>query len=469
MRCREKLVHTAKLFRSLNSDCDVKWRSANSKYKDASFASCFGAAKKFVTSFIFHSDANTSSKLFLLSLQPAFSLTMLRVDAVPNTHEVNSQSEPHDIILETLVVVSARVRFRSIVNNNGDRKFQNADIDEVSDTVRKIQENSTSREKYDLLGVSKNASVDTIRRAYYMKAKNCHPDRNPGDKTATEKFQILRDAYELLSNEKSRREYDSGVSERFAMFERDIPDPQHVFDILFGVSRCKFLVGDPSPLTSFIRDDEETTKEAMKRIQDKRVKDLHKGLKKLMQPWIDGENEAFTEWACSKAECLADVSFGSELLCVIGKMYKSKAAIRLNKGKMLGIPSTLYSCNHVSMRMWAFMCMFGAALDTRRVYLQNIRRFKKVHKCKNVLNDSIAHRNSLRLVDSGIHFLWKFIVCDVQDTLDCVLDEFLQVAHFSGGKNVDLSLIEKRARGLRTFGDILLKAGQHIKKAARQK
>ncbi|HET8855014.1 MAG TPA: DnaJ domain-containing protein, partial [Salinimicrobium sp.] len=61
---------------------------------------------------------------------------------------------------------------------------------------------------YDILGVSKNASVAEIKKAYRKKAIEFHPDKNPGDAKAEEMFKKAAEAYEVLSNEEKRAQYD---------------------------------------------------------------------------------------------------------------------------------------------------------------------------------------------------------------------------------------------------------------------
>ena len=64
------------------------------------------------------------------------------------------------------------------------------------------------RDYYEVLGVSKNASVDEIKKAYRALAKKYHPDLNPGDKTAEEKFKEINEAYEVLSDSDKKAKYD---------------------------------------------------------------------------------------------------------------------------------------------------------------------------------------------------------------------------------------------------------------------
>ncbi|MBN8781586.1 MAG: molecular chaperone DnaJ [Sphingobacteriales bacterium SCN 48-20] len=66
----------------------------------------------------------------------------------------------------------------------------------------------SKRDYYEVLGVAKSASADEIKKAYRKVAMQYHPDRNPGDKAAEEKFKEAAEAYEILSDADKRAQYD---------------------------------------------------------------------------------------------------------------------------------------------------------------------------------------------------------------------------------------------------------------------
>ena len=75
------------------------------------------------------------------------------------------------------------------------------------------------RDYYEVLGVEKNASEAEIKKAYRKLAMKYHPDQNPGDKTAEEKFKEVNEAYEVLSDADKKARYDqygfAGVDPNF--------------------------------------------------------------------------------------------------------------------------------------------------------------------------------------------------------------------------------------------------------------
>ena len=68
-----------------------------------------------------------------------------------------------------------------------------------------------TKDLYKVLGLSRGTSQEDIRKAHRMLVRQYHPDANPEDPRAEERFKEIQRAYEVLSNEKKRREYDEGL------------------------------------------------------------------------------------------------------------------------------------------------------------------------------------------------------------------------------------------------------------------
>jgi len=101
------------------------------------------------------------------------------------------------------------------------------------------------RDYYEVLGVSRDASQDEIKASYRKLALKFHPDRNPGDKTAEEKFKEAAEAYEVLSDPDKRRRYDqfgfNGLgSQDFADFHNIHDIFRHFGDIFGGMGGSIF-------------------------------------------------------------------------------------------------------------------------------------------------------------------------------------------------------------------------------------
>ncbi len=115
----------------------------------------------------------------------------------------------------------------------------------------------SKRDYYDVLGVSKSATADEIKKAYRKLAIKYHPDKNPNDKTAEEKFKEGAEAYEVLSNPEKKQRYDQfghagmggaagggygggmNMEDIFSQFGDIFGSSGHSFDSFFGGSQSR--------------------------------------------------------------------------------------------------------------------------------------------------------------------------------------------------------------------------------------
>lgn len=109
------------------------------------------------------------------------------------------------------------------------------------------------KDYYEILGVSKNASTEEIKKAYKRLARKYHPDLNPNDKKAEEKFKEISEAYAILSDPEKRKKYD-----QFGKFDFSEKEPYQgtytyqTFDTPFDFSSIFEGVFDPEEIFSSV-------------------------------------------------------------------------------------------------------------------------------------------------------------------------------------------------------------------------
>lgn len=104
-----------------------------------------------------------------------------------------------------------------------------------------MRESDEEKDYYEILGVSKDASLKEIKSAYRKLAKLYHPDLFPNDREKEEKFRLIKTAYEVLSNEEKRKAYDQ-------FGKPDTADGREFFENIFVTStearKCEDILQD---------------------------------------------------------------------------------------------------------------------------------------------------------------------------------------------------------------------------------
>ncbi|KAG2438479.1 hypothetical protein HXX76_005032 [Chlamydomonas incerta] len=197
---------------------------------------------------------------------------------------------------------------------------------------------------YAILGVEHNATPDQIKKQYYILARKFHPDKNPSDETAHEKFQKLGEAYQVLGNEELRARYDSHGA---AGLDVNFMEGGAFFNMLFGSDQFEHLVGELF-IACAARSGGQVASAEMAREQGMRVSRLCVNLKTILKRYVEGDEEGFVIAMRAEAERLVKASFGETMLHTVGKVYDMHADIAT--GGFFGGMAAKWRSQHENMR-----------------------------------------------------------------------------------------------------------------------
>ena len=188
--------------------------------------------------------------------------------------------------------------------------------------------NVASTEFYDVLDVPPDASAARIKKSYYKKALQCHPDKHPGDADAAAKFQKIGAAYQVLSNPQARARYDASGD------AGEVPalDSTTLFAVVFGSAKFEDFVGELqlAQLAQEEQDDTDVPDEERAYLQRKREVDCAAKVVDLLEPYASGrlDEAAFEVSLKPLAQDLASNAFGAALLDVVGYAYEMAGGAR---------------------------------------------------------------------------------------------------------------------------------------------
>jgi len=203
-------------------------------------------------------------------------------------------------------------------------------------------------EYYDILGVRPDATASEIKKAYYLKAKQNHPDRHSDDPEAHSKFQKIGQAYQVLSDESLRASYDSQGKEGVDSAPK--MDSATLYAMIFGSEKFIPLIGElkvTSQMQAMIE-----TKGDLRNVnskleafrQRKRETICAINLVNKLQGYVDSneDSKSFVESVQDELNELSSSPFGSTLVATIGQAYYEHAISELStvQGLAVGLSQT---------------------------------------------------------------------------------------------------------------------------------
>lgn len=179
-----------------------------------------------------------------------------------------------------------------------------------------------STEFYDVLGLHPSCSESEIKRAYYLAARKAHPDKNPDDPEASQKFQRVGEAYQVLSDAALRAKYDSRGKE--GLGEHAFVDASAFFAAIFGSDQMEGLVGRLQ-LATMATAGAELRRDETRLLQERRVGRLAIKLAAILDGFDPNDPAAFEARSRSLRDALASASYGVPMLKLIGFVYEKQA------------------------------------------------------------------------------------------------------------------------------------------------
>ena len=315
-----------------------------------------------------------------------------------------------------------------------------------------------STEYYDALEVTPAATAGEIKRAYYLLARKLHPDKNPDDPEAHQKFQRIGEAYQVLSDENLRKKYDERGKD--GLKDHAFVDPSAFFAMLFGSDQMEGLVGRLQ-LATLAAAGADLTKDERRLLQERRVGRLAVKLAAMLQGYVDAKDAAAMKTFESQMKAMADhlvtASYGDIMLHTIGFVYE-KQALEFQTDPVggmgtwadLGFRANYARMEQMGKRMQSQFNALGAGMKVISTMRSADAEAKKAGGAGGDAssNEAAMQKRQADVLNHVMEAIWNASALDIESTIRKVCDKVLH--DFAVSKEVR----GRRARGLEVLGKI---------------
>ena len=309
-------------------------------------------------------------------------------------------------------------------------------------------ESKPKRDYYEVLGVEKDATPNQITKGYYKLAKIYHPDKNPDNPEAEEKFKEVLEAYKVLSDPEKRKHYDKYGFEEYS----DADNSFAVIRTLFGAGRFDEFFS--TPLQGVDLQDEELAAEGKEEYQNtvreeyqNSIKENEEGLKKSLAARLDKMIEEGmvkdprTRAALfDEAREMSEAPGGGELLMLLGYAYEQVA--NGYRKTFLGIPGWFSRRNEQLHLISSVMSLMTTAAS-----------FAYTQKAEDMDEKAV--------LEKGLKAIWKIGKLEIDMTVRNVCRGVLE------DKEINPAQKNDRIKALKILGEIFTQVGTQAMKSSK--
>ncbi|KAJ3351273.1 3-dehydroquinate dehydratase (3-dehydroquinase), partial [Entophlyctis luteolus] len=330
---------------------------------------------------------------------------------------------------------------------------------------------------YELLGVPSTASREDIKKAYRIKALRLHPDKNPNDPKASENFQKLGAAYQVLIDDQLREAYDKGGEA--AIGKQEFMDSAQLFELVFGSQHFENFIGELKLLSmtknmNEMTDDNispeqqqeifEKNQYLMARAQKQREVRCAVHLAKYLENYVSDESpkkENFQKLLDADAKELTSTNFGGVLIGVLGYVYQEQATdylgFKTSVTAGLGLDRVRRSTHILSNQVK----VMSSVVKSYSVATKAQKEMEAAEKQRKATGESVEDSDATNAAAAAIGMkqieenlgtivetMWNITVLDVEATLRKVCFKVLKDSSVTRDERV------ARAQGMLMMGEV---------------